>query len=142
MDDNGLPVISGPYGLAARQAFAAEGFVDMQPLEVTMTGRTLTVSNRSDFNLRACRFAEGFSVTDVGGVAPAHPRPRRNSLCLGPLFTCTVDEPLIDLTARDRRVETRGPTLVAVYRSRANEFGVRIRVRDPGCKIEFRVPSP
>ena len=76
VDVDGLPVIGGTYGLAARQAFSAEAVVDVQLLAVSETGRTLMVSNRSAFHLRDCRFAEGFSVMEVGAMPPgASPRP-------------------------------------------------------------------
>ena len=120
VDVDGLPVIGGTYGLAARQAFSAEAVVDVQLLAVSETGRTLMVSNRSAFHLRDCRFAEGFSVMEVGAMPPgASAKAEQLTDVLGPIFSCMVDEPVIGLMAQPRQVEIQGTTLVAVYPNRS-----------------------
>jgi hypothetical protein len=121
VDESGLPVIDGTYGLGSRQAFAAEGIVSEQPLAVTRAGRDWTIVNRSGFTLQDCRFAEGFSVTDVGSMSPGvSSTAHQTSEVLGPVFTCVANDPLVGLTSQGRPVEMRGVTVIAAYGGRTD----------------------
>ncbi len=118
IDERGWPVIRKTYGLGSRQAFTAEGVVVTQPVAVDATGRSLTVVNRSTTTLRDCRFAHGFSITEVGSLAPgAFSTAHQVSQPLGPVFTCAMDSPVAGLTSPGRNVQTHGATVIAVYQS-------------------------
>ena len=119
VDESGHPLITGTFGLGTRQAFSAEGAVEIQPLAVTRDGNTTTVTNRSGVTLRSCRFADGLTSPDVGTMIPgASSAAIQVSASLGPVLTCTADSPLVALTAASAAVQFQGRTLVAVYQSR------------------------
>jgi hypothetical protein len=121
VDENGQPFIDGTYGLGSRQAFAAEGIAAEQPLAVRHAGSGWTIVNRSSFSLRDCRFAEGFSVTDVGAMSPgASSTAHQTSEVLGPVFTCVADDPVVEVTSQGWPVEMRGATVIAVYSGRTD----------------------
>jgi hypothetical protein len=116
LDQTGLPVIEGTYGLGSRQALAAEGIVSEQPLAVARTGRDWTVENRSTFTLQDCRFAEGFSGAAVGRMPPgASATARQTAEVIGPMFTCAANDPLVALTSPGVPLEMLGRTIVAAY---------------------------
>ena len=119
VDDNGLAVITGTHGLGARQAFSAEGVVELHPLALTRNGDTTTVVNGSDLTLRACRFADGFSTSDVGTMPPgAAATARQVSDVIGPAFTCATDTPVVALTSPERSMHVQGSTFIAAYQDR------------------------
>ena len=116
VDENGLAVIDGRYGLGSRQAFEAEGTLAGQPLGIARAGRDWTILNRSRVTLKDCRFAEGFSSTDARPLPPgASSTAHQTSEVLGPVFTCRAEDPLVDPTSEGRAVETLGVTVIAVY---------------------------
>jgi hypothetical protein len=116
-NDAGHPVLTGTYGLAARQAFVAEGIADVQPLGVTISGRQARVANRSSQALHDCRFGDGFSIAAVGTLEPgAMVSAEQVGEGIGPMFTCTMAELPVAFHESRRAVETSGVTIVAAYR--------------------------
>jgi hypothetical protein len=119
LDVTGQPMIAGVFGLGSRQAFTAEAIVDMQPLTVARHGDTWTVTNHSALALERCHFAEGFSTTQSGAMAPgATLTARATGEMFGPVFTCEASSPLLDMRSPDHTVDMRGITVIAVYASR------------------------
>ena len=119
--DDGRPFVSGRYGLGARLAYTAEAVVDRQPLSVTTSGDTTTVANRSGTILQHCRFADGFTKTEIGRMDPgAVVAARQVSEVLGPMFTCDASDALVPLAAPGRALEMRGTTTIAVYQERSD----------------------
>ena len=116
VDDSGHPAVTGVFGLASRQAFAAEAVLEMQPLAVSTHGDEWTVTNRSTVLLERCRFADGFSSTDVASMQPGiRITARRIGDVIGPAFTCETASPLVEMQSSSRAVDMRGITTVAVF---------------------------
>jgi hypothetical protein len=116
VDSDGLSSIAGVYGLGSRRSFTAEAVLDSQPVAVSANGGRVTVANRSSSTLEDCRFADGFSTSRVGLLAPgASVTADRRGEVLGPMFTCTALNPPLELTSRNRPIQMQGATLIAVY---------------------------
>jgi hypothetical protein len=122
IDESGRSVIGGTFGLGSRQGFTAEGIVDTQPISLSVAGETLTVVNRSTKTLEKCRFAEGFSMTNVGSLVPgAASSARQVYETPGPAFMCVTSDPLVGLTSPGRAVRTHGETVIAAYTRHSGE---------------------
>jgi hypothetical protein len=116
IDADGFPALGGVYGLGSRLSFSAEAVVDVEPIEVTAIGESVTLANRSSATVENCRFADGFSKRKVGRIAPGDSvTAERVGAVWGPMFTCTTTNRLVNLSARNRTVEMDGATLIAVY---------------------------
>jgi hypothetical protein len=122
IDESGRSGIGGTFGLGSRQGFTAEGIIDTQPISLSVARETLTVVNRSTKTLEKCRFAEGFSITDVGSLVPgAASSARQVYETPGPAFTCVTSDPLVGLTSPGRAVRTHGETVIAAYTRHSGE---------------------
>ena len=120
-DESGQPLITGVFGLAARQGFAAEAILDVQPLSVSQRGSEWTVTNRSNQVLERCRFADGFTRTDVGTLLPEKTvSAEQSGEVIGPVFTCEASEPALSMQSREHRIDMQGVTIIATYQNRAN----------------------
>jgi hypothetical protein len=116
-DENGEPVLEGTFALGARQAFTLQGFVRMQPVALVTEGTLTRVSNQSSVELTDCRFADGFSVRDVGILRPGQTaEATRLTDSAGPLFTCAVTPLPLGLTEPSHTIREEGTTRLAVYR--------------------------
>jgi hypothetical protein len=120
LDEDGRPVLTGRFGLGARQAFVAEGVVARQLLRVEEPdGRTVRISNDSGQALTHCGFSYGFSVADVGVLQPGESVTATHAGdVLGPAFTCRTLAPLAMFSTARHRLTTSGDTTVAVYLTR------------------------
>jgi hypothetical protein len=118
VDESGLPVLTGGFGLGGRQAFSVDAVADLEALAVTRQGRTWTVTNRSGVELSDCRFSEGFSKADLGNLAPGSSMTAEEAgEGIGPALTCVTDAALVNVTAGDRDVRLEGRTHIALYRN-------------------------
>lgn len=125
IDDEGYPVLSGTFGLGDRQAFSAEAATPVRFLDVTENGDIVRFTNRSNVELRECRFAEGFSRTTSGALKPsASMEALRSGEVLGPALTCSLPESVLVFTEPQRGVRTTGRmTLVAYVTDPSSEAG-------------------
>ncbi len=121
-DEHGDAVLAGTFGLGSRQAFALEGFTTFQPLRVIAEGARVRLTNRSAAALRDCRFADGFSVREVGTLKPGQTveATAQEETIPGPVFTCTMPDLPFDFSEASRVVQARGNVRVAAYRETAS----------------------
>jgi hypothetical protein len=112
-------MLAGVFGLASRQAFAAEAVTSSQPLAVSRHGNTWTVTNRSSLTFDQCRFRDGFSNGAGAPMPPGHTvQAQEIGDVLGPAFTCETHDPVLAMLSPDRTVDMHGTTVIAVYKSR------------------------
>lgn len=118
-DAQALPLLTGRYGMGARQAFAAEAVAEFHPIELIEDGRTMTFSNRSNVLLEECRLAHGLTGDAATDLAPGERvTAERIGEIVGPVFTCTLRDLPLTIVDAGRPLTTTGATLVAVYRNR------------------------
>jgi hypothetical protein len=116
VDASGYPALRGTFGLAARQPFAAESFMTVQPIAVASSGGQARLTNVSRWPLRDCRFADVFSPAVIGTLEPgASVSGVPTGEILGPLAMCTTDAPIVPFAAGERETSTTGVTTIAVY---------------------------
>jgi hypothetical protein len=116
IDESGAPVINGAFGLGARQSFVGEGVVDLELVDVSHQGSAWTISNRSQIELTRCHFSEAFSRIDIGTLPPgASVTADEVTDGIGPAFTCSIEDPVVSVTAGERDVKLVGTTMLAVY---------------------------
>jgi hypothetical protein len=115
-DDSGYPVLSGVSGLGTSQEFALEGVVALSPLEIERRSQVIRVRNASSFDLRDCRFPEGFSVQRVGTLRPGQTVEATELEAIeAPFFACTLSETPVDFTDVRYPVRIDGSSLVTAY---------------------------
>jgi hypothetical protein len=116
-DEHGEPILTGTFGLGSRQAFAVEGFTALQPLSLTADGARVRVTNRFGASLRGCRFAEEFSVREVGTLQPGQTAEaiQQGEGIRGPAVTCVLPHLPVVFSEASRLVEARGIVRVAAY---------------------------
>ena len=114
-DDDGYPVLSGTYGLGARQVFSMEAMADVRPFEVSRQQGAVHIENTSGLELRDCRFPDDAldrpSTLAPGArvqVATLEPPPHA-------LVTCTTPESLVTFASEGRAVLTRGTTTISLF---------------------------
>ena len=116
MDVSGYPMLSGSFGLGSRQAFAAEAWGDVQPLEVTAADGRARIRNVTTRTLRDCRFGDVGMEGATRSLAPgAVLTGTYADDHLGPLATCTLDAPVLPFTAGAAAVDAMGATTVVAY---------------------------
>jgi hypothetical protein len=133
LDADGFPVVAGVFGIAGRQSFAGEAFVEARLLDVEERGRTIAIRNQSAQTLRECRLGRGLSATGGAGdaitLAPgarleASWTDASDETPSGPVITCTADEAPVAFVEAQRPVVMHGVTTVAAYRQTpAGGFG-------------------
>jgi hypothetical protein len=78
------------------------------------------VTNHSTAELRACRFADGFSPRHPRNLAPgATAAAEQIAAMAGPVLTCTLPRAPFAFTADGRDVMLDGVTTLVLYRSSA-----------------------
>jgi hypothetical protein len=128
LDADGFPVVTGVFGIAARQSFAGEAVVDARPLAIDQRGSTVTIENRSGRPLRDCRLGRGLVASISGTLAPgAHIEASwtggSDEAPSGPVITCVSDEAPLPFTEIERPVVMHGETTIAAYRNTAARGG-------------------
>ena len=114
-DDDGYPVLSGSYGLGARQVFSMEAVADVRPFEVSRQDGTVHIENTSGLELRDCRFAD----STLDRPSTLGPGARVEVAALEPpqlaLVTCTTPESLVTFVSEGHSVITRGATTISLF---------------------------
>jgi hypothetical protein len=124
VDDEGYPVLAGTYGLGDRRAFSAEAATPVRFVEVTENGDVVRVTNRSNVELRECRFADGFSETTPIALKPsASMEALRSADILGPALMCSLPESVLVFTESQRQVRTSGRMTLVAYLNPTGEAG-------------------
>lgn len=119
VDENGFPVLVTRAGLGGRQAWSGEAITQARWLAVTDRGGVVVITNLTSGTLESCRFADGFSMADVGPLPPGGSvTAMRTRDFVGPMFTCASTRPALSLIGAARSVDMIGTTTVAVYRDR------------------------
>jgi hypothetical protein len=125
LDAEGFPVVAGVFGIAGRQSFAGEAFVEARPLDIEERGRTIAIRNQSRQTLRECRLGRGLAATGaVGAAFSLAPGARLEASWTsasdkspsGPVITCAADEAPVAFVEAQRPVVMHGVTTVAAYR--------------------------
>jgi hypothetical protein len=120
VNEAGHPVLSGRFGLGARQPFAIEGIVRTQLLELTFEGTRARATNLIDRPLHDCRFGDGFEPRGIGHLPPgATAEAEQTGEGQGPVLTCRLAELPVPMMDSRYRVQNAGLTTVAVYRGMA-----------------------
>ena len=122
IDADGFPVVGGVFGMAGRQSFAGEAFVNVRPLAIEERGETIAIENRSGQTLHDCRLGRGLSA--AASVATLAPGARIEASWTGaideapggPVITCTADEAPLRFVEAGRPVVMHGTTTIAAYR--------------------------
>jgi hypothetical protein len=117
-DESGEPVLEGTFALGTRQAFSLQGFVQTGPVVLVTDGSLTRVANRSQVELAACRFADGFSVRDVGVLRPGQTAEATQlAASAGPAFTCALTSLPFGLSEASHTIREEGTIRLAVYRA-------------------------
>jgi hypothetical protein len=121
VDEGGLAIIHGSFGLGGRQLFRAEGVVDVQPLALLLTERDVRVTNRSSWPLHDCRFGEGLTAVEPQRLAPGEEmKTTFIGGVSGPIVSCVADESPVSFHADGHVVRVAGTTRIVAYRTDQN----------------------
>jgi hypothetical protein len=115
MDANGFPLISGRFGMGARQPFTLQGTTDYHPLAVVRRGSVIHVTNTSPRDLDECVFGDRTVPADGVLRAGTTVSVTLAGSPVGPVITCASTMSPVDFDAGRRGVTTTGRTFVAAY---------------------------
>lgn len=124
-DGGGHPIVSGRYGLGARQPVSVDATIDARPFELSRQGGLLRITNTSDMDLRDCRIAAGSSREMATSLAKGASVEMQWPADAGSsIVTCTGARAPISFTSEGHGVTTAGATTVAAFAA-ASDVGRR-----------------
>lgn len=124
-DGGGHPIVSGRYGLGARQPVSVDATIEARPFDLSRQGGLLRITNTSDMDLRDCRIAAGSSrematsLARGASVEMQWPPDAGSSI-----VTCTGTLSPISFTSGGHGITTAGSTTVAAFAT-ASDVGRR-----------------
>jgi hypothetical protein len=110
-DEAGFPLLSGVFGLGARQAFSLTGMADLVLLRAARQGGTIRVSNASAFELGDCEVSSATAVS-AEAIGTLHPGDHVDVIRPGdaddPQVSCTAPSSLITFADARHAVQSLG----------------------------------
>ena len=126
LDESGDPVLSGTYGLGAKQAFTVEGTAALRVIERFRSGDGMRLVNTGRYDLHACEVATDndsatFGPLPAGGSAQLNIPSEQAAV-----VSCVTTDEVVRFVETRRGVRTSGSTRI-VYRLQPLRAG-----HDPG----------
>jgi hypothetical protein len=114
IDENGYSLMTGSFGLGARQSFVAQSVIDSRPVEMASSPTNIHILNTSASDLTDCTFLSGFSKRAIGRLAPDASVDVPSTGEDEGLLACQLPAVPLTLSEPSHRVEAIGPSTLLV----------------------------